>query len=66
MFRSDGPHGAHDFPPPDGPRTPDEDDAFGAEPDDPRAAGRFDDPFDVPDFDPAHEQRDMCRERARS
>ena len=59
-------HSEADFLSPGGPRTPDEDEAFGAEPDDPRAAGRFEDPFDVPDFDPAHEQRDMCRERASS
>jgi hypothetical protein len=44
----------------EGPRTPDEDETFGPEPDDPRAAGRFEDPHDVPDFDPALEERDMC------
>ena len=53
-----------DFPPPEGPSTPDEDATFGPEPDDPRAAGRFDDPYDVPDFDPAFEERDMCSEEA--
>ena len=64
MSQSESLHSEDDFPTPDGPRTPDEDEAFGAELDDPRAAGRFEDPYDVPDFDPTHEQRDMCRERA--
>jgi hypothetical protein len=44
------------------PVTPDEDGTFGAEPDDPRALGRFQDPYVIADFDPAHEQRDMCGE----
>jgi hypothetical protein len=50
------------FPPTEGPTTPDEDDAFGPEPDDPRAAGAFGEPYEVPDFDPAHEERDICSE----
>jgi hypothetical protein len=50
----------NDLHPLEGPRTPDEDHSFGAEPDDPRAAGRFEDPYDVLDFDPAHEQHDLC------
>jgi hypothetical protein len=51
-----------DFPPPEGPTTPDEDETFGPEPDDPRAAGPFEQPYEVPDFDPALEQRDLCTE----
>ncbi len=43
------------FAPTEGPTTPDEDDAFGPESDDPRAAGTFEEPFEVPDFDPAYE-----------
>jgi hypothetical protein len=48
------------FAPTEGPTTPDEDDAFGPESDDPRAAGTFEEPYEVPDFDPAYELRDMC------
>lgn len=47
MSQSESLHREDDFPPPDGPRTPEEDEAFGAELDDPRAAGRFEDPYDV-------------------
>jgi hypothetical protein len=50
------------FAPTEGPTTPDEDDAFGPESDDPRAAGTFEEPYEVPDFDPAYELRDMCGE----
>jgi hypothetical protein len=50
------------LPPTEGPITPDEDDAFGPEPDDPRAAGAFEEPYEVPDFDPAYELHDMCGE----
>jgi hypothetical protein len=50
------------FPATEGPTTPDEDDSFGPEPDDPRAAGAFGEPYEVPDFDPAHEERDICSE----
>lgn len=46
----------------EGPATPDEDETFGPEPDDPRAAGAFHEPYEVPDFDPAYEERDMCGE----
>ncbi len=55
-----------DFPPPEGPTTPDEDEAFGAEPDDHRAAGGFEDAYAVADFDPTYEQRDMCSEEDRA
>jgi len=48
------------FAPTEGPTTPDEDAAFGPESDDPRAAGTFAEPYEVPDFDPAYELRDMC------
>jgi len=48
----------------EGPARPEEDESYGAEPDDPRAAGRFADPYEVPDFDPANEERDMCTEEA--
>jgi hypothetical protein len=54
------------FPPPEGPTTPDEDETFGPEPDDPGAAGSFGDPYEVPDFDPALEVGDICSEEARS
>ena len=50
------------FPPPEGPASPDEDESYGSEPDDPRVAGKFEDPYEVPDFDPANEERDMCAE----
>jgi hypothetical protein len=53
-----------DFPFLEEPVTPDEDETFGAEPDDPRAAGRFEDAYAVSDFDPTHEERDMCGEEA--
>jgi len=43
-----------------GPTTPDDDETFGPEPDDPRAAGAYHDPYDVPDYDPAHEEHDCC------
>jgi len=43
----------------DGPRTPDEDESFGPEDDDPRAAAPFDRAYEVPDFDPEHEVRDL-------
>ncbi|MGI9100699.1 MAG: hypothetical protein ACR2H2_19800 [Solirubrobacteraceae bacterium] len=59
-------HSDDEFASPEGPRTPDEDEEFGPEPDDPRAAGRFEDPHDVPDFDAALEERDMCSEEATS
>jgi hypothetical protein len=52
------------FLPMEGPTTPDEDESFGPEPDDPRAAGAFDEPYEVPDFNPAFELRDMCGEEA--
>ena len=55
-----------DLPPLEMPVTPDEDETFGAEPDDPRAAGRFEDPYEVPEFDPSYEQRDMCSEEEAS
>jgi hypothetical protein len=40
-----------------GPTSPDDDETYGPEPDDPRAAGSYHDPYDVPDYDPAHEQQ---------
>jgi hypothetical protein len=49
----------------EGPPTPDEDETFGPEPDDPGAAGSFEDPYEVPDFDPALEARDICGEEVR-
>jgi len=47
-------------PVPEGPATPDVDESYGPERDDPRAAGAFNDPYQVEDFDPANEERDMC------
>lgn len=46
----------------EGPNTPDDDEAYGREPDDPRAAGTYDDVYDVPDYDDALEQRECCGE----
>ena len=46
--------------PADGPRTPDEDETFGREPDDPRLAGSFDTPYEVTQYDPANELMDIC------
>lgn len=46
----------------DGPTTPDDDATYGPELDDPRASGRFHDPYEVPDFDPALEQHGSCCE----
>lgn len=54
------------FAPPEGPMTPDEDETFGPEPDDPGAAGPFEQPYEVPDFDPAYEVGDICSEEAHS
>jgi hypothetical protein len=64
MSESDSLSSHDDLPPREGPTTPDEDETFGAEPDDHRAAGRFEDVYAVADFDPAYEQRDMCSEEA--
>ncbi len=47
----------------EGPATPDDDEMYGPEPDDPRAAGAYGDPYDVPDYDPAYEQAASCCER---
>lgn len=44
----------------EGPPTPDDDEAFGPEPDDPRAAGSFEHPYEVSEFDPSNEERDIC------
>ena len=44
----------------EGPLTPDDDETYGPEPDDPRAAGGYHDPYEVDDFDPANEQHEMC------
>ena len=43
----------------EGPDTPDEDEAFGPEEDDPGAAAPFDQPYEVEDFDASHEERDL-------
>lgn len=43
----------------EGPQTPDEDETFGPEEDDPTAAAPFAKPYDVPGLDPAHEARDL-------
>jgi hypothetical protein len=45
-----------------GPTTPEDDETFGPEPDDPRAAGGFEEPYEVPDFNAAYEERDICTE----
>lgn len=39
----------------EGPSTPDEDEFFGAEGDDPRAVAPFESAYEVDDFDPVHE-----------
>lgn len=44
----------------DGPSSPDEDETYGPEADDPRAAGAYHDPYDVPHYDPAHELHDCA------
>ena len=44
----------------DGPISPDEDETYGPEDDDPRAIGAFADPYDVPDYDPALELHDCA------
>lgn len=46
----------------EGPATPDDDETFGPEPDDPRAAGTYEDAYEVPDYDPAHEEYGDCCE----
>lgn len=43
----------------EGPATPEEDETFGPEPDDPAAAAPFEQPYEVEDFDPVHEERDL-------
>lgn len=48
-----------------GPTSPDEDETYGPEPDDPRAAGAYDDPYDVPDYDDALEQYDCACQGAK-
>lgn len=66
MSGSESAQSEDDFAAMEGPSSPEEDEAFGPEPDDPRAAGGFEDPYEVPDFDPAYEERDMCSEEAGS
>ena len=48
----------------DGPTTPDDDATYGPELDDPRASRSYHDPYEVPDFDPAHEEHGSCCEVA--
>ena len=43
----------------EGPPTPEDDETFGPEPDDPAAAAPFAQAYEVEDFDPALEERDL-------
>ena len=43
-----------------GPASPDDDETYGPEEDDPRAAGAFHEPYEVADFDPECEIHEMC------
>jgi len=45
-----------------GPVTPDDDESYGPEPDDPRGTGAYAVPYEVADFDPALEQHGSCCE----
>lgn len=44
----------------EGPATPDEDETYGPEPDDPRAAGGYASAYEVPGYNESYEQGDCC------